>query len=320
MDNYNKTKILIVGLGGVGGYFGGLLAKHYKNHPNIDIVFIARGENLEEIRKNGLTILKESEKIIAQPDVATDNIKDVGKVDYVILATKSYDLATTIEQLKPCISSGTVILPLLNGIDISEHLRTLLPENEIWEGCVYIVSRLIKPGVIESTGPLSDLHFGAKNGSKMKLFDMEKIMKDAHINTFLEDNIKKTIWKKFIFISVTASLTSYFDVGFRALLTDSERKRITMKCLEEIVAVAHSEGVTFEKDIVKNTIHRMESLPEETTTSMHSDFKDGRNAEIETLTHAVIKLGAQNGIETPTYQHIYHQLKAKLNIQTNGIK
>lgn len=305
-------KILVVGLGGVGGYYGGLLAKRYENDPEIEIGFLARGKHLQVIKENGLTVITETGTIVAKPAFATDNIDGAEKMDYVILATKSYDLEHTIDQIRPCIKNDTVILPLLNGGDISERIRRLLPGIEVWDGCVYIVGRLNSPGVVESSGGVHDLYFGAEKGSQDKLLWMDNLLKSAGLEAHLEQNIKAIIWKKFIFISVTASLTSYFNVGFRDLLTDEKRKEVTMSFMNEIINVAKSENVEFGFDVAASTIRRIESLPFGTTSSMHSDFKAGRNAEVETLTKVVIELGSKNGIETPIYQQVYRKLKEKL--------
>lgn len=306
-----KTKILIVGLGGVGGYYGGLLAKCYKNDPEVDIYFLARGEHLKKVQENGLKIITENESFIAHPTLATDNVLEIGKVDYVIMTTKSYDLESTIQQIIPCIDEKTVILPLLNGADISSRIRNILPEIEVWEGCVYIVGRLNEPGVVESSGGVHDLFFGAEKGSNDLLLFMNTILKDAGIKANLREDIRMVIWRKFIFISVTASLTSYFNVGFRDLLTDVERKATTMAFLNEVTNVAVAEGIHFDSDIIETTVRHIERLPFETTSSMHSDFRAGRNAELETLTQIVIKLGKKYGIKTPLYKKVFESLSLK---------
>jgi len=286
-----KTKIVIVGLGGVGGYYGGLLAKQYAGNPEIEIYFVARGAHLQKVKENGLTVITETETFVVRPTLATDNVLEIGTADYVFLCTKSYDLHPTIEQIKPCIGTETVILPLLNGVDISERIRTLLPGIEVWSGCVYIVGRLNEPGVVESSGGLHDLFFGYEDQTSDRLLFMEKLMKDAGIKAFFSENIRMNIWRKFIFISTTASLTSYFNVGFRDLLTDEKRKAATIAFLNEVAAVAKAEGVVFDTDIVDTTIHHIERLPFGATSSMHSDFKAGRNTELDTLTKIVIDRG-----------------------------
>jgi len=306
-----KTKIVIVGLGGVGGYYGGLLAKQYAGNPEIEIYFVARGAHLQKVKENGLTVITETETFVVRPTLATDNVLEIGTADYVFLCTKSYDLHPTIEQIKPCIGTETVILPLLNGVDISERIRTLLPGIEVWSGCVYIVGRLNEPGVVESSGGLHDLFFGYEDLTSDRLLFMEKLMKDAGIKAFFSENIRMNIWRKFIFISTTASLTSYFNVGFRDLLTDEKRKAATIAFLNEVAAVAKAEGVVFDTDIVDTTIHHIERLPFDATSSMHSDFKAGRNTELDTLTKIVIDRGKKYGVATPTYEMVYERLNER---------
>ncbi len=307
-----KTKILIVGLGGVGGYYGGLLAKRYENDPEVDIYFLARGEHLKKVQENGLKIITENESFIVHPTLATENVLEIGKVDYVIMTTKSYDLKSTIQQIIPCIDEKTVILPLLNGADISSRIRKILPKNEVWDGCVYIVGRRNEPGVVESSGGVHDLFFGAEKGSNERLLFLNTILKNAGIKANLQEDIRMVIWRKFIFISVTASLTSYFNVGFRDLLTDDERKTTTMAFLNELTNVAIAEGIYFDSDITETTVRHIERLPFESTSSMHSDFLAGRNAELETLTQIVIQLGKKHGIKTPLYKKVFESLSLKM--------
>jgi 2-dehydropantoate 2-reductase len=154
-----KTKILIAGIGAVGGYFGGLLAKHFYNSGNVAIHFFARGEHLKEIQKNGLKVIKGDNEFIATPALATDDASAIGIADFIIVATKSYDLETIMQQLRPCINQDTIILPLLNGVDSKERIKNILPGNIVLDGCAYIVSRLKQPGVIENTGNIQTLYF-----------------------------------------------------------------------------------------------------------------------------------------------------------------
>lgn len=307
-----KTKIVIVGLGGVGGYYGGLLAKKYANDPGIEICFVARGEHLKKVQQNGLTVITESETFVIRPTLATDNIQEIGIADYVIMTTKSYDLDATIAQIRPCVGTNTVILPLLNGIDISSRIRALLPGTEVWEGCVYIVARLNEPGVVESSGNVHRLSFGYENKTNERLLSFESLLQDAGIKATFHKDILSAIWTKFFFISSTATLTSYFDVSFGALLTDDNRKATLVNLLEELLLIAHSEGVKIDHSVINKIIKQLEDLPFETTSSMHSDFQAGRNTELKTLTGVVLELGKKNGIATPVYDKVYSELSSRM--------
>ena len=193
-----------------------------------------------------------------------------------------------------------------------------MPQNEVWDGCVYIVGRLNEPGIVESSGGVHELYFGAENGSGDKLEWMNNLFIQAGIKSHLEQNIKETIWRKFLFISVTASLTSYYNVGFRDLLTDVERKKLTIACFNELLNIARSEGIEFENEIIESTIRKIERLPFEATSSMHSDFLAGKRTELDTLTKVVINIGEKNGVTTPIYNEIYQSLSQKQKKHTNG--
>lgn len=122
-----EIKIAFSGIGGVGGYYGGRLAHFYRQSENIKIYFISRGENLEVISREGLKIQTLHEEIIVHPTLATHSPKDIGPVDYLFCTTKSYDLAGNLEEVRPLIGPSTVIIPLLNGANITEEIRRLVP-------------------------------------------------------------------------------------------------------------------------------------------------------------------------------------------------
>lgn len=303
-----KTKIVILGLGGVGGYYGGMLSRRYEDDPNIEIYFVARGEHLHVVQEKGLTVIGENETFLTHPTLATDNVSEIGIADYIIVTTKSYDLDATMKQIKPCVGKQTVILPLLNGIDIAERIKKLLPEAEVWSGCTYIVGRLKEPGVVESSGNIHLVCFGYENKTTDRLLFMEKVMGDAGFDVRFAVDILSVIWKKFFFISTTASLTSYFDVSFGALLTDEKRKNALLSLLNELLLVARAENINVDESIIDSVIGQLEDLPFETTSSMHSDFKAKRSTEVETLTGVVVRLAEKHSLLLPIYSIIYEAL------------
>ena len=307
-----KTKIVVLGLGGVGGYYGGMLARKYKNNPEVDIYFVARGAHLENVKKFGLTVITETGTFVAAPTLATNNASEIGVADYIIVTTKSYDLDATIEQIKPCIGKNTVILPLLNGIDVTTRIRKLLPDTEVYQGCTYIVGRLNGPGVVESSGNIHLIYFGCDNKTNERLLFIEKLMRDAGFDARFSDEILSVIWKKFFFISSTASLTSYFDVSFGALLSDETRKKTLIDLLNELLLIARAEYITVDETVIDDVIRQLEELPFETTSSMHTDFKAGKNTELRTLTGIVLDLAQKHNIKTPIYNKIYDALSSKI--------
>jgi 2-dehydropantoate 2-reductase len=309
-----KTKIAIVGLGGVGGYFGGLLAKHYSNNPEVEIYFVARGEHLNKIKENGLKLITENGTFQIFPKLATDKVEEIGTADYIIMTPKSYDLVETVVQIKPMIGAKTIILPLLNGIDNSERIRALLPETEVWDGCCYIVAKISEPGVVEIAGNIHRIIFGYLNQSNERLIAFEKLLTEAGIEVRFYENILTEIWKKFFFISTSASLTSYFDVSYGEILTDTERQKTLITISKELLQVAVVEGIALDSSQIDKLIQQFEKLPEGTTTSMHRDFLAGKNTELNSLTGIVVELARKHGIPAPTYEMVFETLKKRMRI------
>ena len=307
-----KAKIIIAGIGGVGGYFGGILAKHFYDNDKVEIDFVARGAHLTEIQNKGLKVIKGNYEFIAKPTLATDNPSEIGIADFIIIGTKSYDLETTIQQLRPCINQDTIILPLLNGVDSKERIKTILPYNIVLDGCVYIVSRLKQAGVIENSGNIQTLYFGFDNFVNKKTLLLENLFKQANIEATLSQSISTIIWEKFIFISPTATATSYFDNCIGEILADNEKFKILTALIEEVKQVANIKQITVSEDITEKTLNKLKALPFETTSSMHSDFQNNKpNSELQSLTSYVVREGKKYNLETPTYDKIYAELRKK---------
>ncbi|MES2804945.1 MAG: 2-dehydropantoate 2-reductase [Bacteroidota bacterium] len=303
-----KTRIGILGLGGVGGYFGGLLAKAYFESDTIEIIFIARGETQKVIAQNGLKIITDTKELIVFPSLVSNNPDEIGKLDYLICATKTYDIETSFESIKNCITKNTIILPLYNGVDATERIQILFPENTVLQGCVYIVSMIESPGIIKKIGLYEKLFFGSKNDPVSKLNELQSIFENANIESYLVENIEETVWEKFIFISALASATSYLNQNIGGILNYPENKAVYSSLLNEITAVAFAKGLALPNDIVAQTIIKLEKTPKDATSSMHRDLLAGRNTEVVSLTEYVVKEGVKYGVATPMYQIILDEL------------
>jgi 2-dehydropantoate 2-reductase len=297
-------RIGILGLGGVGGYFGGLLAKEYHNSNDVEIIFIARGETQKAITENGLKIVTDDSETIVYPKLVSNNPLEIGALDYLICATKTYDIEESLTSLKSCIKKETIILPLYNGVDAPERIQKLFPENEVLQGCVYIISMIFSPGTIRKIGFYEKLFFGSKTASYSKLEELQNILQKAKIESSLVENIEETVWEKFIFISALASATSYLDQNIGDILNNSDSKVTYIELLHEIEDVAQAKGLKLPHDIVAQTIQKLEKSPKEATSSMHRDFLAGKNTEAVSLTQFVVNEGKKYGVKTPLYEKI----------------
>jgi len=297
-------RIGILGLGGVGGYFGGLLAKAYYKSEEIEVIFIARGETQKAIAENGLTIITDDSETVVYPKLVSNNPDEIGVLDYLICATKTYDIEESLLSLQQCIAQETVILPLYNGVDAPERIHKLFPENDILQGCVYIISMIFSPGTIRKIGFYEKLFFGSKTASNSKLNELQSIFQKAKIESYLVENIEETVWEKFIFISALASVTSYLNQNIGQILSNSDAKAIYVELLKEIEMVAKAKGLQLSDDIVNQTIVKLEKSPKEATSSMHRDYLAGNKIEAASLTKFVVEEALKYGVKTPLYEKI----------------
>src|SRR5258706_5569777 len=296
-----KLKVAILGVGGVGGFLGGKLAARYTATDVAEIMFIARGEHERAIRSSGLKLLTPEGEQISHPSKVTSRPEELGVVDLVLCCVKSYDLESSLELLRPCVNDHTIILPFLNGVDARERISRVFPRARVWEGCIYIISRLIVPGVVRQSGALRWLYFGAENEAAPKLQEIETLLISAGINAKLSGNVTQTIWEKYLFISPFATLTAYLDLPIGGILKDKEQKEVLLRLITELKTVADAKGIPLPEDIVQVTLAKSTSLPYESSSSMRDDFQKGNRTEVEALTGYVAAEGRALHIPTPTY-------------------
>lgn len=296
-----KKRIAILGIGGVGGYVGGHLAKKYARTNEFEVVFFARGEHGNKIKENGLQIYLDNQLEVVYPDIVTDDLENVPSIDYLICATKSYDLIESVTRLKNAISDKTVILPLLNGVDSYEKLKTLFPSSKVLNGCIFIVSKIKEPGAIEIAGLNHYVCVGSKELSPIHVVDLVELFGKAGINVRLSEDIDRAVWEKYIFISSLATLSTLKNKTIGQILEDDGLKNTLIELMKEVKSVATAKGITITESYLEQNISAMEKMPYATTSSMHRDQLAGKPIEIDSLTKYVIKLGNQLNVETKTF-------------------
>ena len=238
------------------------------------------------------------------PDRAVSDAATLPPLDLLICAVKSYDLEESMATFGDCITQNTIILPLLNGIDAKDRIKKMYPRAQVIDGCVYLVSRRVEPGVIRELGNIHKMYFGADDVERSRLLRMEELFANAGIDCELSADIRQTIWQKYIFTAAMASLTSYLDMTTGSILANPEHRQLMVGLLAELKQIADREQVFFPGDIIADTIKKMESLPFESTTSMHSDFQKGGRTEYLSITGHAVKLGDDLGIDTPLFDRI----------------
>jgi 2-dehydropantoate 2-reductase len=271
-----------------------------------DVTFIARGRHLAAILESGLRVDSIGGDFVIKPAKATDSPQSVGEVDYVIVATKSWQLPEAIEQIKFLVGERTMIVPLLNGI---EHIDLLV---ESFGGCVLgglcrISSFIAKPGHITHVGVKPFIAFG-----ELDHVQSERVKKLQEIFAAMDGidvaapaDIHAAMWEKFIFICSTSGVGSVTRVPFGVFRSIPESRAVLRSAIEEVVNVGRAKGVSLPDDFVEVLMKRIDGFPEDMVASMQKDIMEGRPSELEAQTGAVIRLGHATDVSTPTHRFIY---------------
>ncbi|HOD36586.1 MAG TPA: 2-dehydropantoate 2-reductase [Syntrophales bacterium] len=305
-------RIGIVGIGGVGGYFGGKLALKYGPSREHEIIFIARGDHLKAIREKGLKLITVDGEYLAKPTLATDNPAEIGKLDLVFFCVKSYGLENAAKTLSGNIHGKTVVIPLLNGVNITERLKAALRHGTVIRGTIYIGSSIIAPGEVRQAGGSCQLIFGPDDNAEVEKYrPIEDLLKKAGIKAELTTDIAVPIWTKYIFVSPLAGLTSMLGKTFGEILEDPESLKMLEGLLRETEAVARARGVNLPPDIVKGSIGKVSSFPFATKTSMQRDYEKGNPLELDIFMEYITRSGKELGIPTPLHDRVLSALMKK---------
>ena len=301
--------ITISGLGGVGGYYGAMLVQAARREgKGRQIAFLARGAHLEAIRSRGLHVHTPERDFTVEPDFVAEDPHELPKSDLVILATKSYDLEANLRQLLPIITPETIILPLLNGADITEQVKRILPNNRVWDGCVYISGRKPEAGEILLEAEREIFIFGSRETTRTEEErELADLLTSVGVKVINPDDIEEHIRKKYLMISATATGTSYYNLTVGEALAQHPRGMRAL--IEELCQLYTALGHDLGEDAVERTIERQTFMIPTSTSSMHVDFLAGGRTELENLTGYVVRTAHHLGIILPTYDRMYRALR-----------
>ena len=304
-------KIAIVGSGGVGGYFGGKLAK-----AGFDVTFVARGAHLRAMQSGGLTVKSILGDFKVPSVKATNNLYEIAGCDLLILAVKAWQVSPMAQELKEVINVNSVVLPLQNGGMALEELREQLPGGMLLNGLCKIFSKIESTGVISHFGITPTILFGEPDNSlSARVLAIKQMFDTAGIYSEIPADIRAETWKKFIPICVSG-LLAITKTTYGELREISETRQFMIGLLGEIYALSQKIGIGIEPGFVDKSVAVIDTYPYETTSSLTRDVWDGKPSEIEYQNGTVVRLGRQYGVDTPINRFVYScilpmELKAK---------
>lgn len=300
-----------MGIGGVGGYFGGKLARHYAAGGDVEIIFVARGEHLQQIQKNGLQQITAEGNFTAVPNRATDQPETCGHFDLVLFCVKGYGIESSAAQIKNNVDRNSTVITLLNGVDNVRPLKAVLPNARVINGCVYIGAHIVNPGVVRQAGGTCQLLFGPEDGNMEGLSAIESVLKKATIKASLTADIRTVVWEKYLFVSPLASATAYLNQPIGAFVEKSEKRDFLEGLMREVAEIGIAQGVAITEAMVRTALETNRLFPYESKTSLQMDFEAGRKIEIDIFTGYIVRKGKALGIATPLHDTVYAELIKK---------
>ncbi len=293
-------KIAVIGTGGVGGYFGALLARH-----GVDVTFVARGEHFEMLRTKGLHVQSVEGDIQISPCKVVNSVEQLSSPDLVLVTTKTYDRDQACSMLREVISPSTIIIPIQNGIDNDLRAKELLPHSKIYPGLAYIISTRTKPGLVEQTAGPRTLFFGDRDRAG-----------NSKLEATVSEDIELEIWKKFLWIVTFAGMTALCRSPIGNIVNDKEAFEMYVRCLDEGITVARAVGVqisdALREDIIEKSGH-YRTTGSSAKSSLLVDIENERRTEIESLNGSLVRLAKEHGIPVPYNEAIYTAVRIASN-------
>jgi 2-dehydropantoate 2-reductase len=299
-----EVAIAVVGAGGVGGYFGGRLAR-----AGEDVRFIARGEHLNALRERGLRVRSVRGDFEVRVH-ATDDPSEVGPSDYVLFCVKSFDTREAASRLEPLLAPHTAVISLQNGVDNEEAIAAEVGWEHVMGGVALIFSSIAEPGVVEDTGGPARIIFGEWDGAETaRATRLLETFRRAGVDADLSPNIRQALWSKMAFICAQAGMTAATGLPIGEIRSAPEASAMFRRVVEEVCAVAAAEGGDLGPDAVDRHLGLAEGLEASARSSLHHDLTHGRRMELEALHGTVLRLARKHGIPVPASEAIYALLK-----------
>ncbi|MCH8298818.1 MAG: 2-dehydropantoate 2-reductase [Chloroflexi bacterium] len=299
-------KAAVVGTGGVGGYFGGLLAR-----AEHEVTFIARGAHLEAIKRNGLRVESQLDGDFTVPGNATDDTAEAGPQDLVLFTVKMYHNSEAVRSLAPMIGPETIVLTLQNGIDNGEILAEAVGETHVMIGSAYMEGRISEPGVVVQDGPGIAAFGEMKVGISRRGENLLQRFQEAGWRVNLHENMPGMLWKKFAYIAGSAAVCAAANCVYEEMRTKPETRALIQSAVEEALAVGRARGAPIMSDSLAWAMDSLDRFPGQGRASMAKDFTEQRPVELEGLTGTVVRMARELNVPTPANDFLYAILKPR---------
>ena len=311
MANDGVLQLAVLGVGGVGGYFGGRMAAAVAEGRGRGwaVHFIARGAHLAALQEGGLTLDAAGERIVCKPASAVGTLAEAPVADVVLLCVKGYHLDGAARQIAGHCRASTVIVPLLNGVDIAERVHRMAPVGSVLPACALVGTYLERPGLVKQVGDPGRVFLGPdprRPGHAPDAF--LRLLEASSIDYRWSDDPRPAIWEKFLFISAFGLVTATSRKTVGEVLADGGEMSDVIGIMGEVLEIAACEGVDMPADAHEAALAKARAFPFATRTSLQRDVEAGRRNEGDLFGGAILRLGERYGIATPYTRRISAKL------------
>ncbi|WP_410772159.1 2-dehydropantoate 2-reductase [Fontibacillus sp. BL9] len=297
-------RILVLGAGGVGGYFGGRLAE-----KGADVTFLVRSGRKAQLDKDGLVIRSVNGDVTLRPQTITAS-DPASPYDLVLFSTKSYHLQSAVQDLKPFVGEQTVILPLLNGVAHLPLLKKEFGADRVIGGLCFIEATLNPEGHVLQTSKDHYVKFGEFEGTDTeRIAGIESALSGTKTSFICSAHIERDIWHKYLFISTIAGVTTLMRAPVGPIRESEGGENFIRDVFSETEAVMISHGAPLAQDIVSKHMETMWNLSYDMKSSMQRDMEKGFAVEGEHLHGYLLQMAKEHSLETPLIRAIYQNLQ-----------
>ena len=297
-------RILVVGAGAVGGYFGGRLLE-----KGVDVTFLVREGRKKQLDETGLMIESVHGNVSLTPKTIIAG-EEAGTFDVILLSTKAYHFKGALESFRQYVGKDTVILPLLNGILHINNLVDVFGENQVIGGLCFIETTLDHEGKVIQTSPKHDIVFGELSGEKSeRILKIEAAFNGTKTGYRLSDNINQDLWQKYLFISTLSGITTLMKAPIGPIREVASGRATITQLLKEIITVMKRMDAPLADDIERIQLSQIDSLDYSMKSSMQRDMEKLLPVEADHLHGYLLEVARREAISIPVLEAIYANLK-----------
>jgi len=294
-------RFTIIGAGGLGAYFGGVLAR-----AGHDVTLLARGAHLEALRRDGLTVRLPDGEFVARVG-ATDNVDELPPSDVALITVKSYSLGDVMPAARAAAACGATVVPLLNGVTAAEELVAGgVPRDRVLGGLARISAVRTGPGVVERRSGFASIivgEIGDTTGQPSeRATAIAAALREAGIDARASAAMDVELWQKFVFITALAAVCGLARAPIGPVRDAPGGPRLVERAVAEVVAVARARGIALPDDEAPRTTAYIATLPPAMKPSFLLDVEAGGPTELDTLSGAVVRFARETGVDCPVHE------------------